>query len=114
MSGTHTSSIRLLLIALLGVGIIGYGLFSFRHVFQGPEIVVESPTEGQIVSGLVEVKGYAPNTTHTSIDGKTLYVDESGHFDEKVLLSAGPATITLYAKDRFGREVTRSIQVYAQ
>jgi hypothetical protein len=114
MSGTHTSSVRLLLIGLLGIGIAGYTLFSFRHVFQGPEIVIESPREGEVVSGLVEVRGYAPNTSHTSIDGKTLYVDESGHFDEKILLSSGPATITFYAKDRFGREITRRVQVYAQ
>lgn len=115
MNGTKTTSFRLLLLALVGLCIVGYGVFSFRHVFHGPQFTIEYPNENIIVTdGTLEIKGTVPFATKTTIDGRTLYIDENGAFSETLVVRDGPVIITLYAQDRFGRETTRTVEAYAQ
>ena len=94
--------------------VLAYGGWSFRHVFNGPEIILETPTEGASVPGKISIRGYARDAVETSIDGRTLYVDADGRFEDEIVLAKGPAIITLYAKDRFGREATREVRLYAE
>jgi hypothetical protein len=114
MSGSKTTPIRQVFLLVLALFVIGYGGWSFRHMFHGPEIILESPADGSATDGKVTVSGYAKDAVHTTIDGRTLYIDASGHFQEDIVLPKGPAIITLYAKDRFGRETTEEVRLYAQ
>lgn len=113
MSGSKTTPLRQVFLAFLAVVVLGYGGWSFRHMFHGPQIVLESPTDGASTDGKVTISGYAKDAIHTTIDGRTLYIDASGHFNEEIVLPKGPAIITLYAKDRFGRETTKEVRLYA-
>jgi hypothetical protein len=114
MSGSQVTPFRKAIALAFAFVVLAYGGWSFRHVFNGPEIILETPYDGESVPGKVALKGFARDAVETSIDGRTLYVDGQGRFEEEIVLPKGPAIITLYAKDRFGREATREVRLYAQ
>ena len=102
--------IKISLFSLLFIAIIGYGLFTSRHLIEGPIVTIDSPKDGATeTSPLVEIDGTAQNITFISLDDRQIYIDENGHFSEKLLLQPGYSIIKIYAKDRFGRSTTQEL-----
>ena len=92
--------------------ILGYGAFKAKDLAQGPRLTISSPAEGQSFrEALVSVSGTAENASFLTLNGNKIFTDESGRYSEKVLLSNGYNTMTVEAQDRFGRKVTRSLQL---
>lgn len=94
----------------LFVVIIGYGIFTARHLIEGPLVTIDSPKNGDTVtSPLVEIDGSAENITYISLDDRQIFIDATGHFSEKLLLQPGYSIMKVYAKDRFGRTTTKTL-----
>jgi hypothetical protein len=103
-------------IALLAIlVIIGYGTFRAKNLALGPSVEILSPQNGVTVDDpLIEVRGTAKNISFLSLNGNKIFTDESGAYDEKILLATGYNIVTLKAEDRFGRSVVKQLQLISK
>ncbi|MDB5224720.1 MAG: hypothetical protein JWO43_342 [Candidatus Adlerbacteria bacterium] len=98
----------LVLVAIVIVG--GYGLFEGRRILSGPEISLDFPRSGSATSSVaVVVSGMAQNIAFLTINGRPAYTDAAGHFSATLSPHPGYTSITVAAKDRFGREASMSV-----
>ncbi len=82
--------LRLSIFILFVIVICGYAYFQARKLINGPEISIDSPTNGQVFNqSFIEIRGVAQNITSISLDDRPISVDQSGNFDEKLLLPPG-------------------------
>jgi hypothetical protein len=98
----------------IAVIVVGYSLFSARHIIKGPTIVIETPQNGeQTKSNFVEIKGKSQNLNYITLNDRQIFIDDEGNFKEKLILYEGENTLKLYGKDKFGRETTKYLQIVA-
>ncbi len=99
-------------LALAALLIALYSYSRAEDLIRGPAVTILEPENGATVSAaLVEVMGTARNITRISLDDREIFVDESGAFREKLLLSYGYTILTVKAEDRFGRKTEKSIEL---
>lgn len=104
--------IKISLIILVITVIIGYSYFQARNLIYGPQISIESPTNGATLANpLVAIKGIAKNISYISLNDRQIYVDKDGSFNEELLLSPGYNMWEIEAKDKFGRVVSKKIEL---
>ena len=97
-------------ILVLAFGI--YGLYNAHVFLAGPKIIVESPKNGQVFqNSYIAVTGRASDIASIFLDGRRIFVDESGNFKENLLLARGYNIIEVQAGDKFGREVKKIREV---
>ncbi|MBI1957479.1 MAG: hypothetical protein HYS44_03435 [Candidatus Niyogibacteria bacterium] len=93
-----------LLLCLLLIVFGTYFVFRFRGFVIGPQITILEPEEGALLaSPRVTVRGTGKDAARLELDGRPIYVDESGAFEEALLLAPGLNIIELKAEGRFGR-----------
>lgn len=101
-----------LLIALVVICLVGYGLFEARKLIEGPIITIDMPRDGSATSTTgVVIAGEAENISFLTINDKSSYTDEQGHFAELLSLPPGVTVLTVAAIDRFGRRAQRSVTI---
>lgn len=98
------------IITISGIIII-YAYVQFRAVIEGPDIVIESPTEQLSTTTLIEIKGVAKNAKATTLQGRPIFIDTEGRFSEKLLLAEGYNIIVLTAADANGRTKRKAIEI---
>ncbi len=112
MSKNAPIIIKMIFIAIIVIGIIGYIFFNTRLFIQGPQIIVYSPTTGETSdSKLIEVSGQVLNATFISINDRPILIDEVGNFTENILLHEGHNVILLRANDKFERQVIKKLNL---
>lgn len=114
----ETSTLKKTLLLLAVLFVVGYGAFNSRFILQGPEISIEQLDEenNTIITQdrTLLLKGKVLHSSFISINGRPIFIDETGQFNEKLLLSNGVSIIDIYAKDKFGKEVRKKIDVLYQ
>jgi hypothetical protein len=114
MTTNSKTTIKVFCSIFIGIIIVGYSLFSARHIIKGPTIVIETPQNGELIKdNFVEIKGKSQNLNYISLNDRQIFIDDAGNFKEKLILYEGENTLKLYGKDKFGREITKYIQVVA-
>ena len=115
MNLSHKNFSKNLIIVIAGVIVIGYIIFNFRVFIAGPKIEVTSPENGSTVTEpLIDVVGLATNISQIQMNNNTIFLSENGEFKEFLLLNPGYNIISIDAKDKFGRSVSRKIEVVYQ
>lgn len=105
-------NIRQWVLLILGILLAAYVAFQGRFLIMGPQIEFISPKDAQIVpSSTVELKGRAFNAAWITLNGKQIYTDKQGFWEETLLLSPGVSIMTVIVRDRFGREKAESIRI---
>ncbi|MCD5382145.1 MAG: hypothetical protein LR017_02395 [Candidatus Pacebacteria bacterium] len=91
-------------------GILVYALFQARYLIHGPQIILHAPTETVHHERIVLLKGEAKHITAITLNGREIFTDEHGVFEEPLVLENGYTIMTLHAKNRYGRtiDMTRS------
>lgn len=83
-----------------------------RFIFAAPSLQISSP-ESDIVwkEKDIEIAGISSGDSQISINGQTIYSDEEGKFEEKIILREGLNTIKITAENRLGKktEVVRNV-----
>lgn len=114
MARNNTASIikSFLAIAVFLI-IIGYTLFNSRLFIKGPQIIIDLPENGAVISDkpLINISGKAVNISHIEINGRQIYIEENDAFSESLLLDSGYNIIQVTAQDKFGREVKKTLQL---
>ena len=104
--------LKIISLALIIVFITGYAYSKTIDVFRGPEIIIHSPQIGQTATNnLIQIKGQALRIAKLYLDGKQIYTDDLGNFNESLLLPKGYSTLNLEATDIFNRKTSRNIPV---
>jgi hypothetical protein len=110
---TNAKKILSIFSVLLLAGIVlGYGYYRTRDFLNGPVVEITSPQNGQMLSfALIDVRGISKNIAFLNLNGRKIFTDEAGNWHEKLLASPGYNRIEVSAKDRFGRDVTKTLEV---
>lgn len=89
---------------MLAVALLAYLVYQARFLILGPQITLTetggSPTSAQTVV----LEGKADNITHMTINGRSIFTDQTGAFQETLVLNQGYNLITIVARDRYGRK----------
>jgi hypothetical protein len=86
--------------------IIAYALFESNSLIKGPEIILTSPHSGDVFStSSVNVKGMALRIQDITLNGRPILIDQSGNFEETLLLAPGYNVSLFRAKDKFNRTI---------
>ncbi len=105
-------SVRQWIIAVLSVLLALYIIFQARFIIFGPQVSIESPRDAETLSqSLVLARGKASNISMITLNGRQIFIDEQGVWEEKLLVSPGVSIMTVRVRDRFGRENEKSVRV---
>ncbi len=111
----NTLTPKKLIISLSILFLIGYGVFNSRFLIKGPEITISGLDEtGKSIkteSRDFSLKGTAVHSSYITINDRPISVDQTGNFNEKLLLSNGVSIIDVYARDKFGKEIRKKVDV---
>lgn len=97
----------------LGVLIIaGYIFFQYRSLVFAPPLEIISPKSGaRITTNVVEVRGRTDPYATLFVNGDEVYVGVDGSFKKSIYEFSGNNKITVSAKNRFGKESIKVINV---
>jgi hypothetical protein len=109
----HVKRFIRLWVAIGAVAIVlGYGAYRAKDFVRGPYIEIESPATGtSFAEPFVEIKGTAGNISYLTLDGNKIFTDESGVWEERILLSPGYNVVQIRAEDRFGRTAVKELEL---
>lgn len=103
---------KVIIIVLILVSITGYSLYQAQNLINGPQISVTTPINGSTVdNSSVLITGTAKNVAFISLNDRQIFIDEHGTFNEELLLGSGYNVWKLEAKDKFGRIVSKKIEL---
>ncbi len=106
------TGLKIVLGVLIICGIAAYSLYQAQNIIQGPQIALESPQNGATVDqSQVIIKGRAKNVAYISLNDRQIFVDKDGLFNEDLLLAPGYNVWRIEAKDKFGRTVSKKIEL---
>lgn len=112
---TQTLTPQKILLTLAILFLISYGVFNSRFLIKGPEIAIAGlEKDSEIIktdSKDFALSGKVLHSSFITVNNRPILVDESGNFNEKLLLSNGVSIIDMYARDKFGKEVRKKIDV---
>jgi hypothetical protein len=91
--------------ALAAVVIGGYTLYATLPYLLGPSLKAVETT----ANGKTTIAGMTERVSYLSIDGMNVPLQENGSFSAERAYPVGYTAITISAKDRFGRTITRTL-----
>ena len=91
------------LIFLASSLIVLYVMYQARFLLEGPELYLVDEPESVQNSQLVYLRGKASNISTINLNGRQIFTDRTGYFDEALLLENGYNIATVQATDRYGR-----------
>lgn len=80
-----------------------YALFQARHLLEGPVITLISEELPYSDDPTMILTGKALNIVSLSLNGRSIYTNDSGDFKETLVLPSGYTIMTITAQDRYGR-----------
>ena len=90
--------------------IIFYAYYQSRSIIAGPTITLYSPQDGETApTALIHISGKAERANELTLDGRVIFIDLLGNFNEELLLFPGYNIIELAAKDTDGREIKKTV-----
>jgi Glucodextranase, domain B len=111
----NTFTPKKLIMTLSILFLIAYAVFNSRFLITGPEVTIlgldSSGKNIQTASRNFSLQGTATHSAYIAVNNRPISVDELGNFNEKLLLSNGVSIIDIYARDKFGKEVRKKIDV---
>ena len=100
---------------ILGLIIFGYTAWQLRHIVGGPNLTITTPATGIVLTEpTLALAGYAKNIDWLYLNGRQIFTDQAGRFDETLLAAPGYNILTLIGKDKFGRMTTKILEVVYQ
>lgn len=106
------NSPKLYLVLTIFLVVLFYVVFQFSFLFLGPQLTVLAPLEGSKFStNVIEVNGKTDPYATLTINGEEVYVDLTGSFRKTIYVYSGDAKINISAKNRYGKETKKVIDV---
>ena len=105
----HTSLVTLRHVTGIGVGLLllgaitAYVLFQARFLITGPQIELTTTPPNTTSSTTVTLQGQTRNITRLQLNGRQIFTDQNGVFEELVVLTTGINIVTIEARNRHGQ-----------
>lgn len=101
------------IVVLAGIALLGYLGFQYRAMFFPPMLVVNSPKQNAQTKDEITVSGKTDPNAAIFINNEPVLPNTNGEFTKNLTLFPGKTSITLKAKNRFGKEtiLERTIDV---
>ena len=95
------------------VTLIVYALFQSKNLIEGPRITIIEPLNGSTLTyDLVRIRGTAKNIAYIRLNDRQIFINNTGEFEEKLLVSPGYSIIKLTGQDKFGKIDEHFIHLY--
>ncbi|HYV33474.1 MAG TPA: helix-turn-helix domain-containing protein, partial [Candidatus Limnocylindria bacterium] len=92
----------------------GYIIWQVWSINKTPSLNIVSPANNSVIAGAaVDVIGQTDPGISLTINNQNIFVDSKGGFKTQLGLTPGPKEIVIAAKNRFGKAVSRTINVTA-
>jgi hypothetical protein len=94
----------------IGIGLVlillflSYIVFQARFLLQGPIITLQEEPTIEQTEQKITLRGTVRNITKLTLNGRQIFTDETGYFEEAMFIENGYTIATLAATDRYGRE----------
>ncbi|MDZ7726442.1 MAG: hypothetical protein U5L75_02580 [Candidatus Campbellbacteria bacterium] len=103
---------KAILLIAIASGVASYAYYQSQPLMAGPEIAFSDPENGDVIKeSPIEITGTAERISFIKLNGRQIYINESGVFEEKLPLLPGHNIIELQAEDRFGRVTTKRLNL---
>ncbi|MBI4114782.1 MAG: hypothetical protein HY445_02995 [Candidatus Niyogibacteria bacterium] len=103
---------NILLGAILAL-FVGYLAFQLQGFIFGSHLEIFSPEQGaHFYTSHVSVSGKTEDISFLSLDGRTIFTDDNGLFEEELILPYGLNIIRIIGKGRFGRTYEEERMIY--
>ncbi len=113
---TRTSFLRLTRIAgaiVIVALIVAYAIWRSLAYARGPHIILSDPTDfASIDATTTHIIGRVERANIITLNGRAVTIDESGNFNETIVIFPGTNILRLEAKDQFGRTVEETVRVW--
>lgn len=97
---------------LIAVVVAGYVFFQYSSLFFGPWIEILEPKKDEEFSkNIIRVEGKTDPYATVAIDGDEAYVGIDGKFAKSLYVFSGEKKIVIIARNRFGKETRREVNV---
>lgn len=104
------TSLGIVILLLLSFGV--YGLYRAKAFLEGPQITIESPSNGQgVEESFTEITGKTSNISTLFLNGRQIFTDKDGRFKGDLLLAKGYNIIEVSGADKFGRAVKEKLEL---
>lgn len=104
--------IKIVVGAIVAAILLGYAYYRTHDLIIGPQITIDTPENGATAEqSSLPIRGTVRNVAQLTLNGKTIAVDESGAFQEHVLLSYGYNILEVAGQDRFGRTTEKTLEL---
>lgn len=104
--------IRSIIILIAGGVIFGYAYFRTEPYLKGPQITINEPSSGVLVAeSPIIITGTVERISSLQLNGKKIFIDKDGVFNETVYLHSGYNIITVEAMDRFDKKIKKQVEV---
>ncbi len=91
--------------------VLMYAFFEARNVLYGPQILLGTTGAITVTDALVEISGTVKNVTSFTLDGRSVFINDSGVFLEKILLAEGLNEFIFEASDKFSNQTREVLKV---
>jgi len=107
--------ISIALISLFFLGLLFYLYKNLDNFVSNPELVILNPSNNSVINeSSVIIKGKTDIGNDLFINNQPVLVDDSGFFNENIILREGINVITVKSVNQFNKEVVESVSVEAR
>lgn len=107
--------VKVFVLALVGLGIVGYLGFQVRAIVSPPELLVYEPGDGILTDqALITVTGQAQEGASVQVNGVDVLLSKDGTFQTDVALERGLNVIAIESQKRYSRMNTQYRRVVLQ
>ena len=100
---------------LIIIGFFAYLWVEYRQFVGAPELLVNTPSEGQTVEiPAVEVSGQTDPDAKVLVNNQEIGVDTEGKFKEEIKLNSSTNTVSIISTSKFGQAATVSRTVFVK
>ncbi len=101
--------------AIIVLLILGYSLFEARKIIEGPQLTINSPSDGATIhGGIVIISGTVQNAAYLSVNDVTVLADAQGNFSTKLTPPPGYEIFKVTVEDRFKRSHTELLHLVVE
>ncbi len=95
--------IKIALLSILLLFMVFYGFFRSKDLIFGVKIKNVNITDGmKSDTDMLKISGNTKNVKVLTLDGREIFVDQAGNFEETIALHPGYNIVDIKAKDYFG------------
>jgi len=90
---------------------LGFLFFQYRSAFFAPSLEITSPKDGTVFSKSVAIVGKTDSEATVTVNNQPVSLSPDGKFTKNLAFFPGKTTITVKAKNRFGKEAVETREI---